>query len=493
MRNEALPSEWIRLESRARTQETEWLGLRIGLITVDALALLIAFSLSYLIRFESRLPVFYQPESPPVRYYGLLMAVLIPVWLLIFAAHRLYAPDHLFHGTSEYMRVIQAASMGMMAAIVASFMEPALVIARGWLLLSWGLSIGMVGLARFLTRRAVYALRARGKFMVPALIVGADEEARMVAEQIRSSPISGMILLGILDPSLPRGKEVSPGLPVLGSPADLPRLIEQLRVREVIVSASALPREALVELFRTFAFHPQVNLRLSSGLYELLATGTEVREVMGVPLLYWRRLRLSPLERFLKAVMDYTLAATALILLAPLFLLIALAIKLDSPGPVLYRRRVVGLGGKLFDAFKFRTMVINAEALLEQNPALKKAFEQNYKLRDDPRVTRVGRLLRRWSLDELPQLFNVLRGEMSLVGPRMLTPEEISRYGRWALNLLTVKPGITGLWQVSGRADLPYSERVRLDLFYIRNYSLWLDLAILAQTIPAVIRKRGAY
>jgi len=136
---------------------------------------------------------------------------------------------------------------------------------------------------------------------------------------------------------------------------------------------------------------------------------------------------------------------------------------------------------------------VNAEALLEQNPALKEAFRQNYKLRDDPRVTRVGRILRRWSLDELPQLLNVLRGEMSLVGPRMLTPEEISRYGRWALNLLTVKPGITGLWQVSGRADLPYSERVRLDLFYIRNYSLWLDLAILAQTIPAVIRKRGAY
>uniref|UniRef100_UPI0035E40DED sugar transferase n=1 Tax=Thermoflexus sp. TaxID=1969742 RepID=UPI0035E40DED len=395
--------------------------------------------------------------------------------------------------TSEYMRVIQGASVGMMAAIVASFMEPALVIARGWLLLSWALSIGMVGFTRFLARRAVYALRARGKWMVPALIVGADEEARMVAEQLRSSPISGMILLGVLDSRLPRGKEVLPGLSVLGTLTDLPRLIEQFGVREVIVSASALPREALVELFRSFAFHPQVNLRLSSGLYELLATGTEVREVMGVPLLYWRRLRLSPLEQFLKAAMDYTLTAIALLLLAPVFSLIALAIKLDSPGPVLYRRRVVGLGGKLFDAFKFRTMVVNAEALLEQNPALKEAFQQNYKLKDDPRVTRVGRFLRRWSLDELPQLFNVLRGGMSLVGPRMLTPEEISRYGRWALNLLTVKPGITGLWQVSGRADLPYSERVRLDLFYIRNYSLWLDLAILAQTIPAVIRKRGAY
>ncbi len=493
MRNDALPSELARLGSRAEAMKAPWLGLRVGLVVGDALALLLAFSASYLIRFESRLPIFYQPESPPVRYYGLLIAALLPIWLFLFAAHRLYAPDHLFHGTSEYMRVIQAASMGIMAAIVASFMEPALVIARGWLLLSWILSIGMVGLARFLARRVVYALRARGKLMVPALIVGADEEARMVAAQIRSSPISGMVLVGVVDAELPRGREVLPGLPVIGTLADLPRLIEHLGVREVIVSASALPRESLVELFRAFAFHPHVNLRLSSGLYELLATGTEIREVMGVPLLYWRRLRLSPLEQFLKAVLDYTVASIALLLLIPLLLLIAVAIRLDSPGPVLYRRRVVGLGGKLFDAFKFRTMVVNAEALLEQDPALKEAFRQNYKLREDPRVTRVGRFLRRWSLDELPQLLNVLRGEMSLVGPRMLTPEEISRYGRWALNLLTVKPGITGLWQVSGRADLPYSERVRLDLFYIRNYSLWLDLAILAQTIPAVLRKRGAY
>ncbi|MER3400928.1 MAG: sugar transferase [Thermoflexus sp.] len=457
------------------------------------MALAIAFILSYGIRFETRLPIFYQPESPPLRYYVLLMAGLIPIWLLLFAAHRLYAPDHLFHGTSEYMQVIQAASMGMVATIVFSFMEPALVVARGWLLLSWLLAIATVSAGRFLSRRLVYALRARGRLLVPALLIGADEEARMVAAQLRSSPISGMRLIGVLDPHHPPGSEVMPGLPVLGTLEDLPRYIEQLGVREVIVSASALPREALVELFRTFAFHPQVTLRLSSGLYELLATGTEVLEVMGVPLLYWRRLRLSPLERALKRTMDLVLAAAALIALAPVLLAIAVAVKLDSPGPVFYRRRVVGLGGRLFDAFKFRTMVVNAEALLQQDPRLREAFEQNFKLREDPRVTRVGRFLRRWSLDELPQLFNVLRGEMSLVGPRMLTPEEISRYGRWALNLLAVQPGITGLWQVSGRADLPYSERVRLDLFYIRNYSLWLDLAILLQTIPAVLRQRGAY
>jgi lipopolysaccharide/colanic/teichoic acid biosynthesis glycosyltransferase len=233
-------------------------------------------------------------------------------------------------------------------------------------------------------------------------------------------------------------------------------------------------------------------LRLSSGLHELLAKGTEVRERMGVPLLYWR-LRLSPLEQTPSAVMDYILANRALILLAHLMLLIALAIRLDSSGPVLYRRQVAGLGGKLFDAFKFRTMVVNAEALLEQNLRLKEAFWQNYQLRDDPQVTQVGRILRRWSLDELRQLFSVLREEMRWLGPRMLTPEEISRHGRWEPNLLTVGPGITRLWQVSGRADLPYSERVRLNLVYIRNDSLRLDRAILAQTIPAVIQKRGAY
>jgi exopolysaccharide biosynthesis polyprenyl glycosylphosphotransferase len=218
-----------------------------------------------------------------------------------------------------------------------------------------------------------------------------------------------------------------------------------------------------------------------------------VKEIGQVPLLSVNRVRLTGWDLILKKALDLVVATVGLILLLPGFLLAAIVIKRASPGPVFHRRRVIGVNGKEFDALKFRTMVANADALLEQNPELRAQFEENFKLKDDPRITSVGRLLRKTSLDELPQLFNVLRGEMSLVGPRMITSQEIAKYGKWNTNLFTVKPGITGLWQVSGRSDVDYDSRVRLDMHYIRNYTIWLDLQILFQTIPAVLRKSGAY
>jgi lipopolysaccharide/colanic/teichoic acid biosynthesis glycosyltransferase len=180
-------------------------------------------------------------------------------------------------------------------------------------------------------------------------------------------------------------------------------------------------------------------------------------------------------------------------LISPFLLLIAIAIKLDSPGPVIHRRRVMGVNGRQFDAYKFRTMHVNGDEILNKYPALKLLLAKNHKLRNDPRITRVGEFLRRTSLDELPQLLNVLKREMSLVGPRMISPQEIEMYDQWDINLLTVPPGITGLWQVSGRADVSYEHRVRLDMHYIRNWSIWLDVQLLLQTIPAVIKARGAY
>jgi lipopolysaccharide/colanic/teichoic acid biosynthesis glycosyltransferase len=174
-------------------------------------------------------------------------------------------------------------------------------------------------------------------------------------------------------------------------------------------------------------------------------------------------------------------------------LLIALLVKLDSPGPALYRRRVLGVGGQTFDAFKFRTMRMDGDEYLKQYPELAEELERNGKLKDDPRVTRLGRFLRKGSIDELPQLINVLKGQMSLVGPRMIAPPEWVKFGKWKHNLLTVKPGLTGLWQVSGRSELSYEDRVRLDMHYIRNYTIWLDIRVLFNTVGAVMRGAGAY
>jgi lipopolysaccharide/colanic/teichoic acid biosynthesis glycosyltransferase len=194
-----------------------------------------------------------------------------------------------------------------------------------------------------------------------------------------------------------------------------------------------------------------------------------------------------------KEALDRLLAIALLIALSPLLAMVALVVAATSPGPVLHRRRVLGRYGVEFDAFKFRTMVADADAILHAQPALRQEFTANMKLRDDPRLTPFGAVLRRLSLDELPQLLNVARGEMSLVGPRMIIADEMAKFGDLAGMRLAVKPGITGLWQVSGRQELPYEDRIRLDLHYIEHWSLWLDLAILARTIPAVLSMRGAY
>jgi len=195
-----------------------------------------------------------------------------------------------------------------------------------------------------------------------------------------------------------------------------------------------------------------------------------------------------------KRALDFLVALMGTIVLSIfLFAPIALLIRLDSPGPVVYRRRVVGLNGREFDAFKFRTMVANADEYLHSRPSMLLQYQKSVKLRQDPRVTRLGQRLRRLSIDELPQLFNVLRGEMSLVGPRMVTLAELEKYGVYTPKLLTVRPGVTGLWQVSGRQDVSYDTRIQHDMDYIDNWSFLLDLKILLKTVPAVLGMRGAY
>jgi lipopolysaccharide/colanic/teichoic acid biosynthesis glycosyltransferase len=239
---------------------------------------------------------------------------------------------------------------------------------------------------------------------------------------------------------------------------------------------------------------------MSSGLYEIITTSLTVNEFAYVPLVYVSKVRLTGIDNTLKLILDYALAIASLIFLAPLLFIIAIWVKLDSPGPILHKRLVMGLNGKQFHALKFRTMLTNGDEILERHPRLKEELAKNHKLKNDPRVSRAGRILRKYSLDELPQLFNVIKREMSLVGPRMslvgprmISPEEVSMYKQFDMNLLTVLPGITGLWQVSGRSDISYDDRVRLDMYYIRNWSIWLDLQLLYQTLPAVLKGRGAY
>jgi exopolysaccharide biosynthesis polyprenyl glycosylphosphotransferase len=466
--------------------------LSIALILMDLITVLIGFWLAFVLRFEAGISWAYTYEVSPFQFYQGLVFMLVPLWLIVFRLFGLYDFKHLFSGIDEYARVFNACTLGMMLVILFTFIDVNFVIARAWVFLSWMLVTLSVASGRFVTRRAVRRMRAMGRFLTTVLVVGANEEGRAVAEQLQADPKTGVLIAGFAADELGPGSEPLPGLPVLGPIDSVVTLVRQHGIQELVVASSALPRAKLFDLFQSFG-NDDLTIRLSSGLYELLTTGVEVQEIGNVPLLSINKVRLTGAEMFMKWVLDQVVSIVALLITWPFMLAIAIAVKLDSPGPVFYHRQVIGVGGRPFGALKFRTMYADADEQLACDPELRRQYEENYKLKDDPRVTRVGRLLRRLSLDELPQLFNVLRGQMSLVGPRMITSKERARYGKWCMNLTTVKPGITGLWQISGRSDVGYQERVMLDMHYIRNYSIWLDLYVLWRTIPVVFRGHGAY
>lgn len=455
--------------------------------------LLAAYGVAFRIRFDSGFPLFQTEIIGDWGYYLRAAVLLIPLFFVAFLVLGLYDEHNLLGGTREYALVFNGVTTGMLIVVVATFLGQEWVVSRGWIVLSWAFGFLFVAGARFGLRRVVYRLRRRGWFLAPTLLIGTNDEARALAEQLTNWQSSGLKLVGFVaareEPLLERFRN----LYVLGQLADLDKLVEEHGVEEVVVATSALTRSQLVDLFRAFGPRDDVELRLSSGLFEIFTTSLRVKELAFTPLIDLRPTRLSGLDRVLKALLDYGIALTVVILGSPFFLALALVVRFDSPGPIFHRRRVLGLGGREFDAFKFRSMRTDGDEILERDPELRARLEVEGKLEDDPRVTRAGRWLRRTSLDELPQLFNVLRGEMSIVGPRMISPAEHEKYGQWDMNLLTVKPGLTGPWQVSGRSDLGYEDRVRLDMNYIRNWTIWLDLQILLQTIPAVLKGRGAY
>lgn len=470
----------------------QWRVLIVCLVVLDSLLVGAALRVAYWVRFDLSLPFFKLQVVPSLQRYQLLVLVSIPVFLLLVGVLGGYQRRNLLGGVREYALLFNASTVWVLAMILAGFFGTFLV-ARGWLVLAWGLAFLFAAVGRFGMRRIIYAFRRLGWFLSPAIIVGAGPESRALAEQLLSWTTSGLRLLGFVDDRVPEGTPVLGQLRVLSGLEGLDGLIERHGVEELILATSEMTRDQIVSTFKRYGVADQVNLRMSSGVFEIITTGLQVRELGTVPLVGVNKMRLTGVERFGKLALDYAFTVPGLILLSPLLAAIAVAIRLDSPGPIIHRRRVMGARGRQFDAFKFRTMRVDGDAILQARPDLQRELQLNQKLKDDPRVTRVGQILRRMSLDELPQLFNVLRREMSLVGPRMITPDEISKYNQWDLNLLTVQPGITGLWQVSGRSDVSYDERVRLDMYYIRNWTFWFDLQLLIRTIPAVLLGRGAY
>ncbi len=416
-------------------------------------------------------------------------AILYPLLqLAVFAAFHLYSA-HRMPASEELRRLILAITVGVATIVVAAVWSRS-VVSRSWMATTWSFSLLLVGTTRLAWRARVAEEQARGALCLRTIIVGSNEEARRLGRAMIARPAEGFEPVGFL--SVDRHVVDLDGLPVLGGLTDVVEAIARTGADCVFVASSAVRVEDISWLARVL--RPQnVEVRFSTNLPELLISRVALQPIARIPSLLVRPARLTGPQATVKRVVDVIVAAGLLCLTAPLLVAIALAVRLGSRGPVLFRQERIGMRGVPFTMLKFRTMVADAESRLPDVEHLNEASGPLFKIRQDPRVTPTGRFLRRHSLDELPQLVNVIRGHMSLVGPRPPLRSEVSAYERWHFARLEVRPGMTGLGQVTGRSDRSFEDTVRLDVFYIENWSLTYDLYIIAKTIPALLFGRGAY
>jgi exopolysaccharide biosynthesis polyprenyl glycosylphosphotransferase len=437
------------------------------------------------------------------RYNAAYLAVscLLPVaFIAALAANRAYEKRYLFVGTDEYQRILRA-GMAMTASLALVSYALEIRLARGYVVVALPLATLICVATRFLLRQRLHLKRERtGACMRRVIVVGHELAVVAVSRQLRRERYHGLKVVGACLPHVPgtgprdgRHDGQIGDLRVLGTFDDVPDAVRAAGADTVVVlSCPELDGDAL----RRLAWQLEgddIDLIVASSLVDVAGNRTTIRPVDGLPMLHVEHPTLTGARRVVKAAFDRIGAVALLVVLSPVLAGLALAIRADSTGPVLFRQIRVGKDGREFVMYKFRTMRADAEARLTELCHLNEMDGVLFKMRDDPRVTRVGRWLRRFSLDELPQLLNVITGGMSLVGPRPPLPHEVAVYPDDARRRLAVKPGMTGLWQVSGRSDLTWEDAVRLDLRYVENWSLSLDLVILLRTLSAVTRGAGAY
>ena len=476
------------VQGPAKRRSAKRIFLRVA---ADAVAVSSALFIASILRFELGLFVFDERAPAEGVDYTVLTLVLTPIWLILFWMYGLYEPRQVLSPVNEFKQVFH----GVIAGATLIFLADSVLrlnVSRAWALLSLALGFVVVGGERLLVRKVLHFLRRRGGDATRTIIVGANHEARTVAKTLEREAWLGYRIVGYVDDDSPLGEEQPDGRKIIGTTADLKELIARHRARMVLVASSAVDATRLNRLLWELQT-ADVDLQITSGTLDLMASRMSVQSVAGVPLLFVRRTGMNRAQKLLKRTIDVIGAGVGLLLLSPFLLVIGLWIKRDSEGGIFFGQVRSGQDGDQFTCWKFRTMVKDAEAKRVELEHLSEGPGLLFKLKDDPRVTKAGRFLRRYSLDELPQLWNVLRGEMSLVGPRPALPTEVEQYDDWVANRLQVKPGMTGLWQVSGRTDTSFADYVRYDLFYIQNWSLSLDLWILWRTLRAVTTAEGAH
>lgn len=472
------------MQRRARTLVL--LEAVLDLVLINA-----AFAAAYYVRYNMHFPLTVA-EANYINYseYIPISIGLSLGLLLIYRFEGIYTIVRGRSWLEEMYGLITATFTGIVILVFVFFFFRPQYYSRLIYLYAGILVVLFLTVERVIIRVVLGWLRQRGIWVDHALIVGCGETGRAMLRSVIAQPSLGYRVEGFVDDD-PTKTSIGP-FPLLGNTDALASILSDHRIDEVIITLPWHAREKIIAIMK-LCESGGAHVKIVPDLFQLSLSRVSVDAVGGIPLIAINQVAMSAGSLALKRALDLIVGAIFSIVLFPVMALIALLIKWTSPGPVIFRQQRMGRSGALFTAFKFRTMRLGAEEEVYRLTHLNEATGPIFKIRKDPRLTSIGRILRRLSLDELPQLWNVLRGEMSLVGPRPPIPAEVGKYEDWHKKRLEVSPGMTGLWQVSGRSELTFDEMVMLDIYYIENWSPWLDMWILLKTIPTVLTARGAY
>jgi exopolysaccharide biosynthesis polyprenyl glycosylphosphotransferase len=497
--------------ARAENRVPRWVlpAVQFGIFFCDLILAKLCFLAAFLLRGEG--PIFVDGTwmiSADFAPYAVVLYVAIPIRAAMLLYQQVYRLSGAFSYTDEGVKIFKAVAVGSLLIVAAAFLFRGGFLyrefsySRAVFLLDFAFAFVAFTLFHLLLRYVQTRFRYRDINLIPTLVVGHGEEAATCIRELQERPDLGYRVVGVIN-----NQDAAQGIekvPAVGALSDLTFVIEKLAIQEVVITDNKIPREILFEAMMKIDRRQRVEFRLAPNLFNFLPHKTNIEQIGVLPMVTLFCEPLSDVERIVKRVSDIVISLAAIAVTAPVWLIISALVKSGSRGPVLFKQERVGMDGRIFLCYKFRTMRADADENVHRE-----AYEKNIagrvdanagsddkpvfgKVKDDPRVTPAGKFLRRSSLDELPQLLNVLIGDMSVVGPRPPIPYEVEAYELWHRRRLDMKPGITGLWQVSGRNRLSFDEMVKRDIYYIENWSLWLDLKIILLTLPAVLRGDGA-
>ncbi len=488
------------LLERPVSKRVEIIARVVSRLLADGIAFLGAVWLAYWLRFENSYIVSaFPPESAAdLSYILLVMLGTAPVLFFALKLCGMYETRARLRILDRIPKIVGAVNVYLVFLLIMSFLFDSSVATRGFLVFFWMLSIVFLFAGRMILQLSLSVAGISDTVMRNTLIVGAGNVGKEVARKLLHHDSFGLRPIGMIDDDPLYTDFTEPelkGMQVLGGLDDLTCIIRDFNVEKVVIAFTNATSEKLLDV-ASKCNKAGVECSIIPRLFEVITDEIVVNEIGGIPLIRLREKKINGYRKLLKAAEDYVLGTVILLLIWPVLITTAIAIKLDSPGPVFFKQKRPGRNGKCFNCLKFRSMVDGAEAMQADLVNGNGDCDANWliwKNRNDPRITRVGKWIRKFSIDELPQIFNVLSGKMSLVGPRPSLMEEYGFYKEWHFQRLNVKPGITGLWQVNGRSDLPFDEMIKLDLYYIETWSLWSDFKIIMRTFSAVASSNGAY